>query len=57
MVIAEVDITDVGSHMIPARGEMIQARQTNNQYPGHSITDSPLMARSAADMVELVLRG
>lgn len=53
----EADITDVGSHMIPARGEMIQARQTNNQYPGHSITDSPLMARSAADMVELVLRG
>lgn len=57
MVIAEVDITDGGSHMIPARGEMIQARQTNNQYPRLSTTDSPLMARSAADMVELVLRG
>lgn len=57
MVIAEVDITDGGSHMIPGRGEMIQARQTNNQYPGSSTTDSPLMARSAADMAELVLRG
>lgn len=38
MVIAGFDIADGGSHMIPARVELIQARQTNNQYPGQSTT-------------------
>lgn len=52
-----VDKYHGGSHMIPARGEVIHSPSDQYSIPVQSTSDPSLMGRSAADMAELVLRG